>query len=161
MTAPRYPLINGNRHDFSSIEVKINGTIFLGVEEITYSHRLEPGKVIGTKAQLLGRTRGQYEPEASLTLFKQEYHDLIRRLGAGGAGYMETAFDVVVSYSEKQDGRDVVLCDRIVGCRIKGVDNSHRSGSDALKVKVDLSVIRIDEDYKSGAFLAPLRNMAK
>lgn len=143
MAVIAYPTINGVRYDFSSVEINIDGTLFNGVKEITYKQSLEPGELRGTRAQLIGRTRGKYSAEATLTMFKTEYQQLVAALSAKGLGYMETAFDIVVNHSEAAEG---VVTDLIVGCRIKDDEDSGSEGSDPLVVKVSLHVMRINRN---------------
>jgi hypothetical protein len=135
-----YPLINGLRLDYSCVEVNANGKTFTGVTEVNYTQKLEPGKVRGTSAQVNGRTRGQYDPDASITMLKEDAQELIAALGAG---YMERPFDIVVHYSA---AAGATLTDRIVGCRIKESGNAHKEGGDALSVKFALDVIAIIEN---------------
>ena len=144
-----YPLINGLRFDYSSVEINANGSVLRGVKEISYSHKLEPGLVRGTSAQIQGRTRGQYEPEGSMTLYKQEALELIQALGGG---YMEKSFDLVVHFS---DFGQPLITDRVLGCRIKSEEDSHQEGSDALVTKFDLSVIAV---IKGG--IDPISNLS-
>jgi hypothetical protein len=144
-----YPLINGVRHDFSSIEFTIKGAACLGVKEIAYSDSLEPGEVRGTSAQLLGRTRGQLKSEGSFTVPQQEWKELLDKLGNG---FLEAVFDIVVNFRE--DG--AMYTDKILGCRVKKADRSHSNNADALEVKVELSVMRIEWNGKD-----PIRNMRK
>lgn len=136
----QYPLINGLRFDFSSVEANINGQVYTGVSELDYSHKLEPGKVRGTSAQVNGRTRGQYEPDGSFSMYKQEAAEFIAALGPG---FMEQAFDIVVHYSEV--GQPLIT-DRLIGCRIKSSGNSHKEGADALTVKFELDIIAVIEN---------------
>jgi hypothetical protein len=147
---PGNPLINGNRYDFSSIEAKLDGRSYLGFKSINYSHSLEPGEVFGTDAQKMGRTRGQYKPEASFEMYKEEYALLLAGLGDG---YMERAFMIVVNYEER-DLIPRVVTDRIVGFRIKKAENAHSPGNEPLTVKVEGSVMYILEDGN-----APLAKM--
>lgn len=141
MPAP-IPLINGVHFDYSSIRVSFDGRDpEIHVLEISYKDALEPGEVRGTSARVTGRTRGQYKPEASLTLTKAAWSELLENLGQG---YMEKSFEILVNYAEV--GLPVIP-DVITGCRIKNVDESHSDGnSDALKVKLDLHVIQIIRD---------------
>ena len=133
----QYPLINGHRYDFSSIEFKyktktgpVNRT--LGVKSVDYSDSLEPGKVRGNHAQKLGRTRGEYDAEASVELYKTEFDEMLAILGPG---YMEQYFDIPVTYAESGSP---TTTDTIVGCRIKKVSNAHSEGGEPLTVKIDL-----------------------
>jgi hypothetical protein len=136
-----YPLINGNRCSWSSIELNVNNTIVRATKAIDYTQGLEPGKMRGTHAQKGGRTRGEYEPEASITFFLEEYYELI---GVLGNGYMEASWDTTVSYSEKNNISPKT--DKIIGCRFKKNQKSHAPGPDALIVKCDLDVMFIFEN---------------
>lgn len=139
-----YPNSNDPRFDFSSAEIHVAGKVIRGIKEISYSDDLEPGKVHGTYAQAVGRTRGSYNCEASITLFKEESSELIKALGDG---FAEKSFDVVVMYAEK--GASTVR-DVIKGCRIKKTEASGSSGnSDALEVKHDLDPMYILWNGKS------------
>lgn len=144
----QYPLINGVRRDFSSIELFIASVPFIGFKAIDYNDGLEPGVVMGASAMPIGVTRGQYKAEASITMYRSEFDLLVANLAAQGAtslplpkGYMEVFFDISVSYADDADTK--VSKDEIVGCRIKKVNNSHSQGSDALEVKLDLHVHHI------------------
>lgn len=133
-----YPLINGVRYDWSSVDIKIDGLIYGGVKEISYSNSLEPGKLRGNKAQFIGRTRGEYSAEASITLYRLEYHALIEALWAKG-GYMEVSFNIFASYSEAPPAP--VITDHLLGCRIKKDDFSGSEGGDPQAVKLDLDLM--------------------
>jgi hypothetical protein len=133
----QYPLINGHRYDFSSIEFKYKpptGVVVrtLGLKDIDYSDSLEPGKVRGNHAQKVGRTRGEYDSEASFTMYKSEFDEMVALLGPG---YMEKYFDLSVTYAE---AGSPTTTDSIVACRIKKVSNAHSEGGEPLAVKVDL-----------------------
>lgn len=143
-----YPIINGHRYSWASVEIKIGGTRFVGIKEVSYSQELEPGEVRGAHPQLIGRTRGTLKPEASLTLFEEEWNTLLETLGDG---YYEKSFDVVVSYSESDPLLGVIagtITDTIRGCRIKKVEKSRSEGNDGLEVKLDLSVLWIEFNGK-------------
>lgn len=140
-------IINGNRYDFSSIEANVDGQNYLGFKSINYGHSLEPGEAWGTSAQHLGRTRGQYKPEASFEMYLEEYSFLIAQLGDG---YMESYFDINVHYEE--DG--VVITDQLLGFRIKKAEKSHSQGSEPLTVKVDGTIRGLIENG-----VAPLNGM--
>lgn len=147
-----FPLINGNEYDWSSVKIMINGVPYLGIREISYRSTLTPGKVYGTSAQMLGRTRGQLEHEGSFTMYRSQFGDLIQALSllAGGVvgGYMEVAFTIMVAYEETlASGR--LHSDTLFGCRIQSDDQSHTQGSEPLVVKADLSIMRIMRDQRS------------
>lgn len=139
MANPTYPLVNAHRYSYASIELNLGSAgIFVGVKEISYSDSLEPGVVRGTRAEKLGRTKGEYEPEASITLWKEDAVELIKKLGNG---FMEKSFDITVTYAEENAPTTV---DKIIGCRIKSNENSHSQGTDALEHAFELDVMRIE-----------------
>lgn len=135
-----FPLINGVRFDFSSVEIHIGAEVFNGIKEITYKHTLDPGMMRGTRAAVMGRTRGKYDPEASITFYKSEYQDFIAAIGNN---YMLREFNVTVIYQELPALE--LVTDNLLQCRLKSSENSHSEGEDALVVKCDLSIMRILE----------------
>lgn len=128
-----YPLINGTYPDFASIEIKVRGTHIIGISEISYSDNLEPGVVRGTHAQALGSTTGEYTAEASMTMYRPEFDELITRLGNG---YKQVPFDIVVNY-RPPGGK--MITDKIIGARITNVEISASQGSDPVSVSVTLA----------------------
>jgi len=64
---------------------------------------------------------------------------------------MEKVFDVQVQYNDTAGN---VITDKVIGARMKTVDNSYSQGTDALVVKVDLHVMAVIENGKK-----PLTNM--
>lgn len=144
------PLINGNRYDFSSIELQVQGRKFIGFTEISYSQELDRGYVYGAHSQPLGRTRGQLNMEASMTMLKEDYYELIAALGAG---YMEVPFDISVTYA---DNGERTKNDQILGCTISGEENSHSAGNEGLAVSVTLSPMVIKTGGRN-ALKNPLR----
>jgi hypothetical protein len=144
------PLINGDRYDFASIIAHINGGLVLGVKEISYKNSKERGEVRGTSPQKLARTRGQYKCEASATLYRREFDELITQLGDG---YMEIVFPITVSYAN--DGQPLVT-DTIVGCTINEDDHSNSSGTDPTEVK-----LTFDPMYILIKGIAPIKGLRR
>ena len=134
-----YPLINGNKYDWSSVELDIGDAgIFTGVKEITFTHSLEPGVVRGTRAEMIGRTRGEYTAEGSMVVYAEEYSEIITALGDG---YMEASFSITITYS---DTNVPVQVNRLIGCRITNVEGGGSQGTDPLEVSLDLSIFRVE-----------------
>lgn len=132
-----YPLINGHRYSFASIELTVNGRKFLGFREINYRVVREPGVVRGAHPEPLGYTRGEVSYEADVTLYAEEARELLDTLGDG---YMEVPFDIVVAYAE--EGQPVVR-DRLLGCTIRRVEMPSTRGTDPLEVRFELQPARI------------------
>ncbi len=90
MATVPYPKVNGVRHDWTSIRLGVDGEKILGVKAVTYKHSLKGAKVWGTPANAVGRTRGKYDAEGSLELYRSEADSFIAKLTRGGSiGYME------------------------------------------------------------------------
>lgn len=128
-----YPMVNGHRMSFSSINLAIDGTETIGFRSVTYNDSQDPGEVRGAHAQIIGRTLGDYTCEASLELYSEELDEFLR---AFGDGYMERVFDVIVTYSEEDGGPTVT--DTIHACRIRAVNRNHTQGTDPLSATIDL-----------------------
>lgn len=137
-----YPLVNGHRHDFSSVEITAGARTFNGVKSIKYSQTLEPGKVRGNRSQIIGRTRGPLDSDGSIELYRLEFQDLIRVLAAlrPGVGYMEAVFDITVTFAES--GTEVMQ-DVLQGCRIKKHEGNGQEGGDAITVACDLDIMMV------------------
>jgi hypothetical protein len=146
-----YPLVNGTRHEWSSIEVKVKGAIVIGLKEVAYNDKLEPTKVYGAHAQPLGRTRGVYLAEGSITLLLDEANTLIQALGDG---FKETVFDITIAYSEG----GATITDEMIGCRVKSVDQSLSQGADGTVRKFDLDVMYIVWNGKQ-SLQSPLKGL--
>ena len=134
-----YPLLNGLRFDYSSVEISLNNLLFTGIKELNYKHALEPGVMRGARAGIGGMSRGRYEPDGSITFYKSEYQLFIQTLGPG---YMERYFNIYATYAEA--GLPPIT-DAVMGCRLKNAENAHAEGEDVLVVKCDLAVTYVLE----------------
>ncbi len=159
-----YPYINGVRWDYSSIEFELGAMkrVF-GIKEINYSDTMEPGLVYGgSSPQPLGRTRGVYSSEGSFSIYREEYGDFMAYLSsgqppplngpgtAGTLGVFETVFDVTLNFGEQGQQQHT---DRLVSCRVKKRDKGFSQSADPLVVKVDLSILRVDEFISPNALI--------
>lgn len=153
-----YPLLNGVRYDHSSLDIKLAGSsaFSLGIKSIDYSDGLEPGKVFGASSQKLAETRGQYDCEASLEMYRAEYDAFVLYLTQQnpGIGLYEIRWNIDINYLP--EGGLAMVTDNIVSVRIKKPQHSSSAGSDPLAVKVDLSPMYI---IKNGVL--PITNLRK
>lgn len=140
-----YPSINGNRFDFSSIEVNLFGQLFGGFRAVNYKPQLDPGEARGNRAQMLGRTRGKYTVDGSFEIYASEYDAFTTLLVSRGLGIYEQSFDVVINYAEVLSSP---ITDILNGCRLKSSDRSNKEGNEALVVKCDLSIMYCIENGK-------------
>ncbi len=135
-----YPLINGVRHGYSSIELKLAGQIFLGFTAINYSRTRSRGLARGQHPDPLGKTRGTNEYKGDCELLLAEFNLLQSLLVAQGAGYGDVFFQVLVTYGENQFD---TITDTLNGCTVDLTDASNSEGPDPLKRKIDLSPLKI------------------
>lgn len=137
-----YPLINGHRYSWTSVEIGLgqSGIIVRGIASIDYGDQLTPGKLRGTGPNVVGRTRGEYEADAEIEMYRLEWENLKSQLGNGGVGFGETGFPITVSFGE---ANQPVVTDTIEGCRVTKVRTGGAEGSDPTKVKISLDVHRI------------------
>lgn len=132
-----FPLINGRRFSYASIELAMaigatKAGIFVDVEEITYSESLEIGFKDGTARIPVGHTSGKWVPqEASLVMGKGEWNKLVTQVGPGWLGINLIA---TVAYA---DIGELLAVDTVFAV-ITGAENAHTSTPDALKVAVKL-----------------------
>lgn len=134
-----YPLVNGVRHSFASIELKLDGQVFIGFKSISYSRKRDRGIVHGNHPDPIGKTRGKNTYEGSCELYLAEWQFFVTGV-LGGAGYGDRFFDVLVTYSE--NGFDTIQ-DVIKGCTMDSTEGEGSEGTDALTRKVDLKPLKI------------------
>lgn len=139
-----YPLINGVRYQFASIELKLNGQIYLGCKSINYSRIRTRGWARGTSPDPLAKTRGTNEYKCDVELYLAEHAALVDALALQGAltggGFGDVFFTVDVFYGESAFS---TLHDTIIGCTLDSNDSSNSEGSDALTRKSELNPVKI------------------
>ena len=138
-----YPLINGVKFDWSSIELSMAGGIFTGCSELAYKQTREVGEVYGTGAEKLARTLGQLNADGSVALYRRDEQDFLAKLTNNGqSGYLDTSFDITVIYSAT--GGDGTLTDKCIGCVITELDISGSAGTDHVMVTCTLDIMRVE-----------------
>lgn len=134
--------INGFIPDWGSIEIALNGRRY-EAKEVNYQVTVERTAVHGAGGKKLGLTRGTVDYEADVTLYIQEAVDFLRDLGDA---FAEKTFSITVSYSLPGGA---VVTDRLLGCRVKSVENGHSQGTEPLTRKFTLDVMEVKFDEKS------------
>lgn len=132
-----YPLINGVRHSFSSIILKLQGQVFIGFKSIEYSRTRSRGIAQGNHPDPLGKTRGKNEYKATVELYLAEWNAFQAKLGAG---YGDKFFHVTVSYAES--GFDNIT-DSILGCTMDTTDGGGSEGTDPSTRKFEINPLKI------------------
>lgn len=95
---------------WNSITVNLLGRDIEGITEISYTDSQTKENAYGAGGFPIGRTRGNYEAEASITLYKEELDGLRLSLGLGKRIQDIAPFDIIVVY-EDQNGvimKDVI-----------------------------------------------------
>jgi hypothetical protein len=133
-----FPLVQGVRHGYSSIELKMAGQIFIGFKSINYSRTRSRGLVRGNHPDPIGWTRGENEYKGDCEIYLAEWN-LFQEL-LGGPGYGDVAFTVLVTYGE--NGFDTIT-DELIGCHMDGTDVGNGQGTDALARKIELNPLKI------------------
>lgn len=135
-----YPNVRGMRMSFSSVKVSMdNQAPLIACKDISYDDTLSGVKVKGTNPYPLGRTRGDYEANGSIEIYREEFNDFMNTISPL-QGFKESSFDIVVQYSE--NGTDVIT-DTLVGCRIESNPSKASQSADPLTIAVKLSVMHI------------------
>jgi hypothetical protein len=136
-TPIKYPLINGVRHSFASVELKFAGQIFIGVKAVNYSRTRTRAEVRGNHPDPLGKTQGENVYAGDIEIYLAEFNRLETLLGAG---YGDSFFSCVVTYSA--NGFDTIV-DTITGCTIDTTEAALSQGPDPLTRKIDLKPLKI------------------
>lgn len=116
--ATPYPLIQGVRHSWASLEIRVAGNIILGLTELNYSPTLDPAVVIGAGSLPIGHTVGRMEYEGDFSILLEEFNALQLQLGPN---WMTKPFDIIASYDESGSGLSTIV-DTLGGCRITKVE---------------------------------------
>lgn len=133
-----YPLGQGWRQSWSSIEIRVNNAIVLGIQEINYSPSLEPGEVRGAGSRVIAHTLGQGAYEGDFSILLEEFNFLVATLGDN---WMTKTFDIVVTYDGSDGGLSVIV-DTLRFCRITKTEHSNSNGStDATIVKCTIKYL--------------------
>lgn len=89
--------INGNEFSATSVEVKLGGQTFVGVNEINYSDEVDVQAAPGFGPVNLGRVLGEYKATLDFTMLRSEADKFEAKLGSP---LSSTSFNVGVSYVE-------------------------------------------------------------
>ncbi|MGY5253291.1 hypothetical protein [Sphingobacterium spiritivorum] len=95
---------------WNSITANVMGRDLEGISALAYSDSETKENVYGSGKYPVGRSRGNYEPTASFTLYKEEVDALKKSLSAGKRLQDIAPFDINVEYA-REDGtitRDVI-----------------------------------------------------
>jgi hypothetical protein len=145
-----YPIrVNGNDYSWGSIVLKINGEVFSGFTEISYSDKRTRTKGYGAgKHQApTRRARGKYEVDnckikgymRDVRLLRQE----LAKYSPSGKSYGDTPIQIDVEYIEADD---TPIHDEIEDCVWASNSQTASEGPDLLMVEFELDPMRVRRD---------------
>lgn len=139
-TSTSYPLVNGVRHSWASVEIRVAGNIVLGVQELNYKDKLDPSLVYGAGSLPIGFTTGRAEFEGDFSLLLEEFNTLVTLLGDA---WKTKTFDIVCSYDESGSGLSTIV-DTVQTCRITDTESSATgANADAIVRKLSFKCLGI------------------
>lgn len=138
---PTYPLVNGVRHSFASVQIQIGPVAETGQTWITakgftavnFKRTRERGELRGPHPDPEGKTQGSNKYELKITFGLAEVHYLFETV-LGGQGYGDLLFPVQVQFFERQF--DLVKYD-FSGCSIDTDGGDNAQGVDATVQEID------------------------
>lgn len=142
-----FPLINGLRHAFSSMQFVFKTTsgggsadipdIRMFLKSIDYERKRERGEVRANHPDPIAKTLGENMYSASIEVYRSEWNLI---LSTFGNGYGDDTFTLLVSWG--LSGFETVT-DEIIGCHWDSSASGGTQGSDPSVVKIDLNPLKI------------------
>lgn len=131
-----FPEVNGHLFSFASIEVKVRDRVFVGVSSVDYSDKLEGQTVYGPSPVPLGRTRGKWSGEGSITFYQGQFQELVDFMGDG---WGEIPVTITV---QAREALMPLQTDVLRDVRFQEAKNSTKEGNEPNTVEVPLSLLR-------------------
>lgn len=155
--ASEYPTLNEVAPSWADIRITlpIYGGVSIETTDIAaikWSDKVTPGVVRGTSGgQKKARTVGEYEPEASITFYRQGWELFRTALIEKNLKLTLVGFDILIQHTPP--GSTEIFRVKIAGCRVVGRTADMAEGSDADKVEIPLDVMRIEEGEEGVSLL--------
>lgn len=140
-----YPLINGFRHAWSSVEFRIASNLALGITKVDYADNTDRTEVRATGSRVVGFTQGNASAVGSFTMLLEEFNGILVPSLLELAPTVKAAFfDIIVSYDESGSGLSTIV-DTIEGCVIKNVKigTTEAGNTDPSLREIELNVMRV------------------
>lgn len=140
-----FPLINGVRHAFSSISLRLQPSgedvslpeVRMWCKSIDYDRKRERGEVRANHPDPIAHTLGENSYEASIEIYRAEFQLILSTLGAG---YGDVPFTLFVTWG--CNGFETVT-DELRGCHIDSSGSGGSQGTDPSAVTIDLKPLKI------------------
>lgn len=136
-----FPVIQGRRFSWPSVELKSFGQIYTGYTSINWKQGVKSTKVMAAGAYPVGRTLGEYEASGDIEWLVQDAQLFKAMLAARHptGSYALVPFDLALTMSEDAKTDTITL----VQCRIEEEDVGASRGPDAITEKWTLSIMWI------------------
>ncbi len=135
------PLINGQRHSWSSIEINLLDRIVTGVTSISYDDTTAKENHYGAGNMPVHRGRGKYEANASITLYNYEVESIQAALPRGQRLSDVPPFDIKVSFL---DDTNEIVTHVVRNCEFKSNKRNMNQGDTKIEVSLDMIVSHIE-----------------
>lgn len=145
-----YPLVDGFRKSFSSIECVFTARSsgggpamslnFRGFKSIKMKRTRTRVKARGNHPDPLGKTRGTNEYEAEVEVLVEEFNQLQSELAAINAAYGDVFFTFTRTYTE--NGSDTIT-DHAIGCTFDTTESDDNESADPTMRKISLDPLKI------------------
>lgn len=149
----QYPLINGFRYGWSSIELKaLVGTglttVVVACESLDYNPKRTREKQWGFSVDPISKTQGEIDYDAKMKIFKSELNQILQKLAnadpTGNRSFGDQIFGISVAYTDTTNPlSSLPITDFIGGCTIDTLQHAMAKGPAAIAVEVDLSPLFI------------------
>lgn len=140
--------INGNQVSFADTTMSANGRdVSIGaLKSVNFTSSLEPGLIQGNgTVYAAGKTAGNYTATADFEMLLSESRDFEADLtNDGETKPLTTDFDMQISYALPDESFTTTV--NLRGCRIKSRAVSAANGSDAIYMKYELVVMKVEID---------------
>lgn len=131
----------GTMQGWNAITVNLMGRDVEGISQLSYNDSMEKENVHGAGAYPVGRSRGNYTAEASMSLYKEEIDALKASLPIGKRMVDIAPFDIVVEY-ENDNG--VIFKDVIRNCEFTNDGVEVSQGDGTITTDCELIISHID-----------------
>ncbi len=137
-----YPLINGVRHSWAEIEIRVANQIVLGITKIDYTDKMDPVAVRGAGPNIIAFTNGMQETGGAMTILLEEFNTLVNALSDIATAWKLVPFNIITTYDGSQSGLSTIV-DTVIGCRISEVKPGTTEAGSADPITRELSLFHM------------------
>lgn len=130
----------GKMQGWNKITINLLERDVVGISELSYSDTTKKENAYGAGNMPVGRTEGNYEAKASITLYKEEVDAITKGLPSGKRLQDIEPFDIIVLYDKNGE----IKKDRINYCEFTGNAVEVKQNDGSISVKCELIVSHID-----------------